>query len=260
MYKEQKSLFSEIKAVAGFLWERGWSERNAGNFSIRLVAEVSKPTEKSHPLEIAFPALANQVFLISAKGSFMRHMAKHPKRNTLFIQIGKQGTDYHVIHRNKHAGLTEPTSELATHLAIHNMLVESGSKNRVVMHTHVTELIALTHLPELCNEQSLNRLLWSMHPETIMFVPKGVGFVPFELPGTTAIAERTIQKLQNHDVAVWEKHGAFSVDTSLEACFDALDILAKSARIYFMAKSSVEKNTTFGLTEEQLDELKGIVF
>ncbi len=257
MQKEHISLFSEIKQIAGYLWKRGWAERNAGNFSVRLVAEITRPKERSYPLETHFPQLANQVFLVSTKGSYMRNMAKHPKRHTLFIQIGPQGSDYHVIHRNKHVANLEPTSELIAHLSIHNMLIAKGSKNRVVMHTHVTELIALTHITAFCGENALNELLWSMHPETIMFVPDGVGFVPFELPGSKVIADITTQSLQTHDVAVWEKHGAFSVATSLEACFDTLDILAKSARIYFMVK---DQNVPTGLSSEQLEKLRRIVF
>jgi rhamnulose-1-phosphate aldolase len=260
MYKEHNSLFSEIKQVAGYLWERGWAEKNAGNFSVRLSAKAVASKEQMYPLEQEFPTLANQVFLISIKGSRMRNMAKNPKRNTLFIQIGPKGQNYQVIHRNKNAQQAEPTSELSAHLSIHNMLVNSVSTARVVMHTHVTELIALTHIPQFCNETALNNLLWGMHPETVMFVPGGVGFVPFELPGSAAIAELTTQKLTSHQVAIWEKHGAFSVASSVQDCFDTLDILAKSARIYFMVRNSLEKEARPGLTKEQLEQLRNIDF
>ncbi len=260
MQKEHVSLFSEIKEIAGYLWERGWAEKNAGNFSIRLSAKVEENRSISHLLSEPFPELANQIFLVSAKGSLMRNMARKPKRNTLFLQIGSKGIDYHIIHPSRHTHDLQPTSELLTHLAIHARMMKTNINARVVMHTHVTELIALTHIPEFCNEIALNNLLWSMHPETVMFVPKGVGFVPFELPGSAAIARLTLEKLQKHRVAIWEKHGAFSVTTNLQESFDVLDILAKSAKIYFMVKNSVKKNTKFGLTEEQLEQLRGIEF
>lgn len=260
MHKEHKSLFTEVKQIAGYLWERGWAEKNAGNFSVRLSAKIAPSKEKVHLLTEPFPSLANQIFLISAKGSLMRNMAKKPKQNTLFIQLDGKGKSYQIIHPTEYTHDQQPTSELITHLAIHNQLVKSNAVERVVMHTHVTELIALTHIPEFCNEEALNNLLWSMHPETIMFVPKGVGFVPFEFPGSASIAHLTIEKLKNHPVVLWEKHGAFSVGSSLEACFDVLDILAKSARIYFMVRQSLPKGAPVGLTQEQLDGLKEIVF
>ena len=35
-----------------------------------------------------------------------------------------------------------------------------------------------------------------MHPETIMFIPDGVGFVPFNLPGSAEIATETVKTLK----------------------------------------------------------------
>ena len=35
-----------------------------------------------------------------------------------------------------------------------------------------------------------------MHPETVMFVPKGVGFVPYMLPGSVEIATETLKPLK----------------------------------------------------------------
>jgi len=61
-------------------------------------------------------------------------------------------------------------------------------------------------------------------------------------------------------VAIWEKHGTFSVATSLEECFETLDILAKSAKIYFMVRNSLENEAPPGLTREQLERLRNIVF
>ncbi len=260
MDKEHQSLFAEVKQIASYLWKRGWAEKNAGNFSIRLSAKVSASKEVRHTITEPFPLLANQIFLISAKGSLMRNMAKKPKRNTLFIQLDDKGKTYQIIHPTKHTHDLQPTSELLTHLAIHARMMKTNINARVVMHTHVTELIALTHIPEFCNEIALNNLLWSMHPETVMFVPKGVGFVPFELPGSAAIARLTIEKLQKHRVAIWEKHGTFSIGSSLNDCFDVLDILAKSAQVYFMVRQSLPKGDQLGLTKEQLEGLKRIVF
>jgi rhamnulose-1-phosphate aldolase len=38
-----------------------------------------------------------------------------------------------------------PTSELPSHLAVHNYLLEKGSPYRASLHTHPIELIAMTH-------------------------------------------------------------------------------------------------------------------
>jgi rhamnulose-1-phosphate aldolase len=133
------------------------------------------------------------------------------------------------------------------------MIAERGSHEKVVIHTHATEMVALTQAKEFCNQDSLNKLLWGMHPETIMFVPKGVGFVPYILPGSMEIAKETIKALRDHDVALWEKHGVFAIGKSVSDTFDVIDILAKSAQIFFMCRSA--NIIPEGFTEQQLNEL-----
>jgi rhamnulose-1-phosphate aldolase len=126
------------------------------------------------------------------------------------------------------------------------------------MHTHVTELAALTQLREFTDEVKLNRVLWNMHPEARIFVPAGVGFVPYMLPGTVNAGKATVTALEDHQAAIWEKHGLFAIGCNLQETFDLADILAKSASIYFMCRSSGQEPE--GLTDSQLDELGKIKF
>jgi rhamnulose-1-phosphate aldolase len=147
----------------------------------------------------------------------------------------------------------EPTSELPTHLAVHDMLIRTNSAVKALVHTHATELIALTHIRDFCSTGSLNHLLWTMHPETILYVPRGLGFIPYENPGTHDIASVTAKALEEYPVAVWEKHGVLATGTTVADAFDTIDILAKSARIFFLVKSAGYQPE--GLTEGQLNEL-----
>jgi rhamnulose-1-phosphate aldolase len=134
------------------------------------------------------------------------------------------------------------------------MIAERGSTEKVVMHTHAHELVTLTHAKEFCDQDVLNKLLWSMHPETMIFVPKGVGFVPYLLPGSAGIATETIKSLQNHDVTLWEKHGVIAIGKSVADTFDLVDILAKSARIFFLCRSANIVPDSF--TDDQLNDLR----
>jgi rhamnulose-1-phosphate aldolase len=131
-----------------------------------------------------------------------------------------------------------PTSELPAHLAIHGMLLERKPQHTTVIHTHATELIALTHIKEFTSSEKINKLLWAMHPETAMFVPEGTGFVPYSVPGTQEIAEATVKELENHPMVIWEKHGVFATGHSVTEAFDIIDIMSKSAKIFFMVKQS----------------------
>lgn len=224
------SIYDEIAEVAGLLHSKGWAEKNAGNFSVRIDTEMEGGSEEIHTLTGEYPLLANAILVVSGKGKRMRDIAKSPAENTVVIWINEKGSGYCFLSVSR----IEPTSELPTHLAIHSMIAGRGSMERAVLHSHVTELIAISHLPEFCDQDKLNNLIWKMHPEALMFIPDGIGFVPFEIPGTEEIAQATLKALEDHSIALWEKHGVFSIAPTLGDGFDMLDITAKSIRIYFM--------------------------
>ncbi len=257
--KAIQNLTGEMAEVAGYLWQRGWAERNAGNISVNISHLLQDDNHDSSAdtnieLTLSYPKLAGCSFLVTGTGKRMRDLARNPLENAVIIKINEEGSGYQAIPLNPDAGKCMPTSELPTHLGIHQMIAERSSDEKVVMHTHAEELVALTHAKEFCNLEELNRLLWSMHPETAIFVPKGVGFVPYIVPGSENIAAETIRTLHNHDVAIWEKHGVFAIGKEISATFDVIDILAKSARIYFMCRSANIEPGRF--SDAELAELK----
>lgn len=257
--KALKKVIRETADVAGYLWQRGWAEGNAGNISVNITdflrGEVSEPDPNPYSgLPIKYPGLALNYFFVTGTGKRMRDLADKPLKNALIIQLNEDAGGYRTITNRPDEELVLPTSELPTHLAIHQMIAERGSAEKVVMHTHATELTALTHAKEFCNQDTLNKLLWSMHTETAMLVPKGIGFVPFLLPGSVEIAEETVKVLQNHDVAVWEKHGVFAIGETVSGSFDIIDILTKSAQIFLLCRKAAIIPDWF--TDGQIASLK----
>ncbi len=250
-----KETIAEISDTARNLWEKGWAERNAGNISVNVTDLLSSEemslfnnvsTEQFHDTRYT---LKDQVFIVTAAGSRMRDLAKDPWDHLCILKINESGTHFKQWPETGR----EPTSELPTHMAVHDMLMRTTSSAKALVHTHATELIALTQIREFCSTGSLNQLLWTMHPETILFVPKGLGFIPYELPGNSGIASITAKTLEEHPVALWEKHGVLATGTTVTDAFDTIDLLAKSARIFFLVKSAGYKPE--GLTKDQLEEL-----
>jgi rhamnulose-1-phosphate aldolase len=255
-------IIAETAEVAGFLWQRGWAERNAGNISVRLAPEdlaeaCSSQNELIIPLTKRFQEIGGNFFLVTGKNTRMRDVAARPMENMLIIRLSDDGAGYSILSPDCET-LLRPTSELSTHLDIHSLLVRKKPQQRVVMHTHATELVALTHIKDLCNERQLNKILWGMHPETKVFVPAGAGFVPYFLPGTTAIGEATVRVLEKHDIALWEKHGVFAIGKTPSETFDLIDIMTKSASVFFLCHSAGFDPE--GLTDSQLDELGKLKF
>ena len=261
--KELKPVFLQVAGVAQYLWERGWAERNAGNFSINLTGffherELDRfSTYPFFPLSKEYPELSRTIFLVSGTGTRMRDMANNQAENLCFVYISDSGSAFHIIGENHDGDYVKPTSELITHLAIQQQLLQKKSTEKVVLHAHVTELIALTQLALFKSEEAVNSLLWGMHPETLLFVPDGVGFVPYTLAGTEQIAMATLSKLENHKAVLWEKHGCLAIGNTLHDAFDTLDILAKSAKIYLLCKSTGLDPE--GLTPAQLQEIRQTV-
>jgi rhamnulose-1-phosphate aldolase len=255
-------IIDETAEVAGFLWQRGWAERNAGNISVRMDAEdvgesYSSQNDLIFQLTKRFQEIGGNLFLVTGKNTRMRDVAARPMENMLIIRLTDDGTGYYILSPACETSL-HPTSELSAHLDIHSMIARGKTQQRVVMHTHATELVALTHIKELCNEHQLNKVLWGIHPETKVFVPAGAGFVPYVLPGTTSIGEATVRVLEKHDIALWEKHGVFAIGRTPSETFDLIDIMAKSASIYFLCRSAGVEPA--GLTDSQLDELGKLKF
>jgi rhamnulose-1-phosphate aldolase len=246
---------SRIAEVASFLWQRGWAEANGGNISVNLTHLMDKDerefaeTPKAAELAEPFPDLAGDLFYVTGAGKRMRDVAKSPLDFGAIIRVAVDGKRFEIVSQK----VVKPTSELPSHLSIHNFLKARGNNKSVVLHTHPTELIALTHCPPFLDWKRLTQMLWSMIPETRVLVPKGVGIVPYILTGTTAMAKATIKQLEKHDVVLWEKHGALAVGDDIMHCFDLLDTLTKSALIYLAARLAGFEPQ--GLSKEQMDEL-----
>ncbi len=254
-------ILNQLSEIAGLIYQRGWAESSAGNISIN-VSEFLKNTDiaslkgklKTIRFNSTYPALSNQWFLVTLSGSKARNIAKNPVPNIALIAISDDAkTCSCFIEESVNVQEKNPTSELPTHLAIHHLLARKKQPINVIIHAHVTELIALSHNPAFRNADGINKMLWSVHPEVKVFIPKGLGFVPYTLPGSEDIARKTIGIIEKHDIVIWEKHGVFAVGDSLENTFDTIDIANKAAKIYFLcAQAGYEPE---GLTESQIRQL-----
>jgi rhamnulose-1-phosphate aldolase len=153
--------------------------------------------------------------------------------NGSIIRITAEGDAYEIIADQP----VMPTSELPSHLMVHNYLIESGSTYKATLHTHPIELVAMSHSPRFLDSEEMTQTLWSMIPETLAFAPLGIGVVPYELPGSLELANATLKKIKDYDVTMWEKHGVFAVGLDIMDAFDQVDVLNKAANIYMCARN-----------------------
>ena len=246
---------AQAAEVAGYLWDRGWAECNAGNFSIDVTGDLPAwlPATDGFPAGSAsepFAELAGRALWVSATGSRMRELARAPHEHCGLIRIASDGATYGVAWGPP---AFRPTSELPTHLAVHAALRRSGASARAVLHSHPTDLIAITHQPALTQER-LNRLLWSMTPETVVLAPDGVALLPYLPPGSGEMGAATAKAILRHRLVLWEKHGATAVGEDLLAAFDLLDAINKSAALHLACRTAGFQPR--GLTEQQIAALR----
>lgn len=245
----------KIAEVASYLWQNGWAERNGGNITVNVTEWVDDEIRQMQPISpvkaigVTLPALRDTYFYCKGTNKRMRDLARWPMLNGSIIRILDDGASYVIIADEPVA----PTSELPSHLTVHNHLVESGSSYKATLHTHPIELVAMSHNRAFLGKDVLTRILWSMIPETKAFCPLGLGVVPYELPGSTMLAEATLRELEEYDVVLWEKHGVFAKGLDVMDAFDQIDVLTKSAKIYINACAMGFEPE--GMTTAQLHQL-----
>lgn len=237
----------QIAEVAGLLWEKGWGEASSGNISVNVTdaypgIHLDFRTFPMVALPSKLTALAHSYLFITARGSRMRNLANDPGAGLCLIKISKKGDAYQILFEDPENPL-QPSSEILTHLTIHDKMVRAGNGNTAIVHAHVHELVVLTHDPGLRSEKKLNEVLMAMHTEIPFFFPDGIGYVPLVTPGSQELAKANLKSLKNHTIVVWEKHGCMSIGKDVHEAFDRIDLLAKAASIYLSclaAKISVE--------------------
>lgn len=252
---------AEVAEVAGYLWQKGWAERNGGNIVINITDCIDSslrqmpPLEEAVPIGTTLPCLRGCFFYCKGTNRRMRDLARSPMENGSVIRITDDCAHYQIVADRP----IRPTSELPSHLSVHNYLISKGSPYRASLHTHPIQLVAMTHHPPFLEKDALTQLLWSMIPETRAFCPRGLGIVPYLLPSSVDLAEATIETLdQGYDVVMWEKHGVFAVDTDIISAFDQVDVLNKAAEIYQSARAM--GFVPQGMSQEQLHQLAQAFF
>ncbi len=253
-----KAEIDKVAEVAGYLWQKGWAERNGGNITVNvteLLDEAAKalpPLSPVIPIGTTLPHLRGCYFYCKGTGKRMRDLARRPMQNGSVIRILDDCASYVIIADEA----VMPTSELPSHLSMHDYLIGSGSKYKASLHTHPIELVAMSHNPAMLKKDVMTHLLWSMIPETLAFAPLGLGIVPYELPGSVKLAEATLEQIKDYDVVLWEKHGICAVGLDIMDAFDQADVLNKAATIYLRARSMGFEPD--GMTDEAMKEVQQV--
>ena len=134
------------------------------------------------------------------------------------------------------------TSEFAAHMMSHAARLEVNPDNRIYMHCHPTNLLAMTYVHEL-DERAFTRTLWQMCTECIVVYPDGVNILPCVVCGTNQLGLDTAEKMKTARLVIWSQHGLSGMGNTLDEAFGLIETVEKAAEVYMKIAGLPRVNT-----------------
>lgn len=237
------------------MYRLGWDERNGGNISMMLdpdeVAEYLDINAQIRSIAMGFDAkvLVGKIFIVTGTGKYFKNVEDDPENNLGIIKVAEDGTTAELLWGYSDGG--RPTSELPAHLMSHISRLEKNPENRVIMHSHPTNTLAMTYVHEL-DEKKLTHSLWEMCTECMVVFPDGIGVLPWMVCGTNEIGIATAEKMKEFRLVVWGQHGIYGCGKDLDEAFGLIETVEKAAQLYMLTAHLPRVNT---ITDPDLVEI-----
>ena len=251
----------EMMATTANMYRLGWDERNGGNISYLLdtneVAEYLDLNKVIRTIPTGFdaPSLIGKIFIVTGTGKYFKNVENDPENNLGIIRIAEDGTTAELLWGYADGGRF--TSELPAHLMSHMARLSVDPENRVVIHSHPTNTLAMNFVHEL-DEKKFTHTLWEMCTECIVVFPDGIGILPWMLCGTNEIGEATAEKMKEFRLVIWSLHGIYGAGKSLDETFGLIETVEKAAQIYMLTAHLPRINTISDSAMHELEQLFGV--
>ena len=234
----------------------GWDERNAGNVSMLLEEADLKDyldltrVKLKIPTGFTAPELDGKYFLVTGTGKYFKNIQHDPENNLGIVRITAYGELGELVWGFNDGGSF--TSEFPAHMMSHAARLKADPENRIVMHCHPSNLLAMTYVHSL-DERDFTRTLWQMCTECIVVFPEGVNVLPWMVCGTNEIGQATAEKMRSARLVVWSHHGIYAAGKNLDEAFGLIETAEKGAEIYLKIAHLPLRST---ITDEQLHQLE----
>ena len=238
------------------MYAHGWDERNGGNISLLLdEADVAEYLDLNNvlrtiPTGFEAPDLEGKYFLVTGTGKYFKNVQYAPEVNLGLVRLTDKGMKAELLWGYEDGG--KFTSEFPAHMMSHVARLGVDPDNRVVMHCHPANLLAMTYVHTL-DERAFTRTLWQMCTECIVVFPDGVNVLPWMLCGTNEIGEVTAEKMETARLVIWAQHGIYGAGRDLDETFGLIETAEKAAEIYMKIAHLPRVNT---ITDEQMHLLE----
>ena len=247
---------TEMIRTAATMYDHGWDERNGGNISLMLKEEDTRDYLDERnvlrviPTGFTAPELDGKVFLVTGTGKYFKNIPYAPEVNLGIVRLKDQGQQADLLWGYADGG--QFTSEFPAHMMSHSARLKVNPENRVIMHCHPANLLAMTYVHTL-DEREFTRTLWQMCTECIVVFPDGVNVLPWMLCGTNEIGLATAEKMKTARLVIWSQHGIYGAGRDLDETFGLIETAEKAAEIYMKIAHLPVINT---ITDEQMHMLE----
>ena len=207
--------------------------------------------------EVDFDAspLEGKIFIVTGTGKYFKNVEKDPESNLGIVRIGKGGKNVELLWGYKDGG--RPTSEFPAHMMSHIARLSVDPENRVVMHSHPTNTLAMNYVHELDGKEVHAFPLGDVH-RVHRRVPRRRG-----RPSLDALRHgrdrqgdrREDEELPPRRLAM---HGIYGAGKTLDETFGLIETVEKAAQIYMLTAHLPRINTIKDEDMVKLVDLFGI--
>ncbi|MEE1186511.1 MAG: rhamnulose-1-phosphate aldolase [Acutalibacteraceae bacterium] len=243
----------EMKKTTANMYRLGWDERNGGNISYMLDEnEVKQYLDLNNvirtiPIDFDAAELEGKIFIVTGTGKYFKNIEFDPAKNLGIIRIAKDGKTAELLWGYEDGG--KFTSELPAHLMSHITRLKKDPDHRVVIHTHPTNTLAMTHVHEL-DDKKFTHTIWEMCTECIVVFPDGIGVLPWMVCGNNEIGIATAKKMEKYRLVVWGLHGIYGAGKDMDETFGLIETVEKAAQLYMLIIGHEHINT---IRDEELE-------
>jgi rhamnulose-1-phosphate aldolase len=257
-YPELSEILTSIGLAGARVAAIDASEGAAGNISVCIgwLVEPRRlfPVEEEIALPLPTRHLAGSLIIVTGSGRRLRDVALDPAASLGAVRIGADG-EMGTLYTSPRRLFEQLTSEWNSHLAVHDDTVgRTATVLNAVVHAQPPHLVYLSHLPAYRDEAFLNERLLRWEPETIINLPQGIGVLPFMLPGSARLMAANVERLRDHRIVVWGKHGVMArSNISATRAVDRIEYAETAARYEYMDLLGGGRGE--GLTRDEMAEI-----
>jgi rhamnulose-1-phosphate aldolase len=185
-------------------------------------------------LGVTLPNLADKTIIISTAGSHKADIPDEPEHALGLVEVSPDGTMYRQIWGFK--GFKQrPTSELDSHARI--LDIEGRG---AVIHDHPPATNAMMLAGHARCSYDATKIVWCGTTEGIAYLPGGLAFLDWCLPGSVALAEETSQRFrEGYDGVLWDRHGLVTYAHDVRAAYGKVQTIEHAMQTVQQAFSSV---------------------